>query len=119
VKYKTEKVKFVKSAFLTLFCMVSMVSILLTMQKKYTSENDPLQAQITMREFQFFESIIEKIILNLRAVLENQMSFGQAAATYQVPKTTLYRVSQKKKTSPELPYLSDDFNYLYTKLNGC
>jgi hypothetical protein len=24
------------------------------------SENDPLQAQITMREFQFFESIIEK-----------------------------------------------------------
>jgi hypothetical protein len=49
-------------AFHTLFCMVSMVSILLTMQKKYTSENDPLQAQITMREFQFFESIIEKII---------------------------------------------------------
>jgi hypothetical protein len=46
-------------AFHTLFCMVSMVSILLTMQKKkYTSENDPLQAQITMREFQFFESII-------------------------------------------------------------
>jgi hypothetical protein len=45
--------------------MVSMVSILLTMQKKYTSENDPLQAQITMREFQFFESIIEKIIFNL------------------------------------------------------
>jgi hypothetical protein len=44
-------------AFHTLFCMVS---ILLTMQKKYTSENDPLQAQITMREFQFFESIIEK-----------------------------------------------------------
>jgi hypothetical protein len=48
-------------AFHTLFCMVSMVSILLTMQKKYTSQNDPLQAQITMREFQFFESIIEKI----------------------------------------------------------
>jgi hypothetical protein len=24
------------------------------------SENDPLQAQITMREFQFFGSIIEK-----------------------------------------------------------
>jgi hypothetical protein len=48
-------------AFHTLFCMVSMVSILLTMQKKYTSENDPLQAQITMREFQFFESIIEKV----------------------------------------------------------
>jgi hypothetical protein len=47
-------------AFHTLFCMVSMVSILQTMQKKYTSENDPLQAQITMREFQFFESIIEK-----------------------------------------------------------
>jgi hypothetical protein len=50
-------------AFHTLFCMVSMVSILLTMQKKYTSENDPLQAQITMREFQFFESIIEKKLL--------------------------------------------------------
>jgi hypothetical protein len=50
-------------AFHTLFCMVSMVSILLTMQKKYTSENDPLQAQITMREFQFFESIIENSIL--------------------------------------------------------
>jgi hypothetical protein len=49
-------------AFHTLFCMVSMVSILLTMQKKYTAENDPLQAQITMREFQFFESIIEKYI---------------------------------------------------------
>jgi hypothetical protein len=49
-------------AFHTLFCMVSMVSILLTMQKKYTSENDPLQAQITMPEFQFFESIIEKNI---------------------------------------------------------
>jgi hypothetical protein len=47
-------------AFHTLFRMVSMVSILLTMQKKYTLENDPLQAQITMREFQFFESIIEK-----------------------------------------------------------
>jgi hypothetical protein len=42
-------------AFHTLFCMVSMVSILLAMQKKYTSENDPLQAQITMHEFQFFE----------------------------------------------------------------
>jgi hypothetical protein len=52
-------------AFHTLFCMVSMVSILLTMQKKkYTSENDPLQAQITMREFQFFESIIEKVFLD-------------------------------------------------------
>jgi hypothetical protein len=25
----------------------------------------------------------------------------------------------KKKTSLELPYLSEDFNYLYTKLNGC
>jgi hypothetical protein len=49
-------------AFHTLFCTVSIVSILLTMQKKYTSENDPLQAQITMREFQFFESIIEKYI---------------------------------------------------------
>jgi hypothetical protein len=51
-------------AFHTLFCMVSMVSILLTMQKKKSSsENDPLQAQITMREFQCFESIIEKNIL--------------------------------------------------------
>jgi hypothetical protein len=50
-------------AFHTLFCMVSMVSILLTMlKKKYTSENDPLQGQKTMREFQFFESIIEKNI---------------------------------------------------------
>jgi hypothetical protein len=49
-----------ETAFHTLFCMVSMVSILLTMQKKCTLENDPLQAQITMREFQFFESIIEK-----------------------------------------------------------
>jgi hypothetical protein len=73
VKYKTEKVKFVKSAFHTLFCMVSMVSILLTMQKKYTSENDPLQAQITMREFQFFESIIEK---SHYFVAANQTSIG-------------------------------------------
>jgi hypothetical protein len=56
-------------AFHTLFCMVSMVSILLTMQKKYTSENDPLQAQITMREFQFFESIIEKNYFLNRAFL--------------------------------------------------
>jgi hypothetical protein len=53
-------------AFHTLFCMVSTVSILLTMQKKYTSENDPLEAQITMREFQFFESIIEKILFIFR-----------------------------------------------------
>jgi hypothetical protein len=30
-------------------------------KKKYTSENDPLQAQISMREFRFFESIIKKI----------------------------------------------------------
>jgi hypothetical protein len=53
--------------------MVSMVSILLTMQKKYTSENDPLQAQITMREFQFFESIIEKcyFMLNFNNLLKN------------------------------------------------
>jgi hypothetical protein len=29
-------------------------------KKKYTSENDP---QITMREFQFYESIIEKKLL--------------------------------------------------------
>jgi hypothetical protein len=57
-------------AFHTLFCMVSMVSILLTMQKKYTSENDPLQAQITMREFQFFESIIEKINFILHSPAE-------------------------------------------------
>jgi hypothetical protein len=56
-------------AFHTLFCMVSMISILLTMQKKYTSENDPLQAQITMREFQFFESIIEKQIFELSRLL--------------------------------------------------
>jgi hypothetical protein len=49
-------------AFHTLFCMVSIVSILLTMQKKNTSQNDPFHAQITMREFQLFESIIEKII---------------------------------------------------------
>jgi hypothetical protein len=27
----------------------------------------------------------------------------------------LYRVFLKKKTSPYLPYLSDDFNYLCTK----
>jgi hypothetical protein len=54
-----------------LFCMVSMVSILLTMQKKYTSENDPLQAQITMREFQFFESVIEKNDLRLCVELIN------------------------------------------------
>jgi hypothetical protein len=32
-------------------------------KKKYTLENDPLQAQITMREFQFFESIIKKTIM--------------------------------------------------------
>jgi hypothetical protein len=57
---KTRNSRMREIAFHTLFCMVSMVSILLTMQKKYTSENDPLQAQITMREFQFFESIIEK-----------------------------------------------------------
>jgi hypothetical protein len=25
----------------------------------------------------------------------------------------------QKKTSPFLPYLSEDFNYLYTKLNSC
>jgi hypothetical protein len=55
-------------AFHTLFCMVSMVSILLTMQKKYTSENDPLQAQITMREFQFFESIIENSYFYIKCV---------------------------------------------------
>jgi hypothetical protein len=45
-------------AFHTLFCMVSMVSILLTMlKKKYTSENDPLQGQKTMREFQFLKEL--------------------------------------------------------------
>jgi hypothetical protein len=49
--------------------MVSMVSILLTMQKKYTLENDPVQAQITMREFQFFESIIEKFFFNTIIVI--------------------------------------------------
>jgi hypothetical protein len=58
-------------AFHTLFCMVSMVSILLTMQKKYTSENDPLQAQITMREFKFFESIIEKSYFGLEIGRKN------------------------------------------------
>jgi hypothetical protein len=46
-------------AFHTLFCMVSVVSILLTMQKKIHVKNDPLHARITVREFQFFESIIE------------------------------------------------------------
>jgi hypothetical protein len=65
-------------AFHTLFCMVSMVSILLTMQKKYTSENDPLQAQITMREFQFFESIIEKIVyVLLRYLFSLMVEFSQ------------------------------------------
>jgi hypothetical protein len=64
-------------AFHTMFCMVSMVSILLTMQKKYTSENDPLQAQITMREFQFFESIIEKIFLGSR---NNSTSSGRQSS---------------------------------------
>jgi hypothetical protein len=48
-------------AFHTLFCMVSNGFDLTNNAKKYTSENDPLQAQITMREFQFFESIIEKV----------------------------------------------------------
>jgi hypothetical protein len=61
-------------AFHTLFCMVSMVSILLTMQKKYTSENDPLQAQITMRESQFFESIIEKNFFLLKIDFLNFMA---------------------------------------------
>jgi hypothetical protein len=56
-------------AFHALFCMVSMVSILLTMQKKYTSKKDPRQARITMREFQFFESIIEKRIFTLKIKL--------------------------------------------------
>jgi transcription termination factor NusB len=70
-------------AFHTLFCMVSMVSILLTMQKKYTSENDPLQVQITMREFQFFESIIEKIYLKNSQNTDN----------------LLYRCPQKKDES--------------------
>jgi hypothetical protein len=60
VKHRNSRVR--EIAFHTLFCMVSMVSILLTMQKKYTLENDPLQAPITMREFQFFESIIEKVM---------------------------------------------------------
>jgi hypothetical protein len=60
-------------AFHTLFCMVSMVSILLTMQKKYTSENDPLQAPITMREFQFFESIIETIFFMIFFIKMNNI----------------------------------------------
>jgi hypothetical protein len=29
------------------------------------------------------------------------------------------RCLRKKKTSPQLPHLSEDPNYLYTKLNGC
>jgi hypothetical protein len=60
VKHRNSRVR--EIAFHTLFCMVSMVSILLTMQKKYTGKKDPLHARITMREFQFFESIIEKNI---------------------------------------------------------
>jgi hypothetical protein len=63
-------------AFHTLFCMVSMVSILLTMQKKYTSENDPLQAQITMREFQFFESIIKNSYFCIKCVWTCFHEFG-------------------------------------------
>jgi TRAP-type mannitol/chloroaromatic compound transport system permease small subunit len=59
VKHRNSRVR--EIAFHTLFCMVSMVSILLTMQKKIHVKNDPLHARITMREFQFFESIIEKI----------------------------------------------------------
>jgi hypothetical protein len=43
-------------------------------KKKYTLENDPLQAQITMREFQFFESIIEKIDLFL--ICQNEYIFS-------------------------------------------
>jgi hypothetical protein len=74
-------------AFHTLFCMVSMVSILLTMQKKYTSENDPLQAQITMREFQFFESIIEKKKLNMRYT--EQLSKNEQKQIHQVPPVIL------------------------------
>jgi hypothetical protein len=53
-------------AFHTLFCMVSTVLFLLTMQKKYTSENDLLQAQ--MREFQFFESNIENSCFYIKCV---------------------------------------------------
>jgi hypothetical protein len=45
---KNRNIRMREIAFHTLFCMVSMVSILLTMQKKYTSENHPLQAQITI-----------------------------------------------------------------------
>jgi hypothetical protein len=59
-------------AFHTLFCMVSMVPILLTMQKQYTSENDPLQAQITIREFQFFESII--VVIKSIIVQSNKLA---------------------------------------------
>jgi hypothetical protein len=70
-------------AFHTLFCMVSMVSIL-QCKKKYTSENDPLQAQITMREFQFFESIIEK------------HSFFQSYACFD-SKAVIIRTTIKKK----------------------
>jgi hypothetical protein len=36
-----------------------LIPLCLYLVQKY-EKNDPLQAQITMREFQFFESIIEK-----------------------------------------------------------
>jgi hypothetical protein len=42
--------------------MVSMVSILLTMQKKIHVRKWPTSGTDTMREYQFFESIIEKHI---------------------------------------------------------
>jgi hypothetical protein len=60
VKNRNRRVR--EIAFHTLFCMVSMVSILLTMQKKIHVKNYPLHARITMPEFQFFESIIEIVV---------------------------------------------------------
>jgi hypothetical protein len=60
VKHRNSRVR--EIAFHTLFCMVSMVSILLTMQKEIHVR---IQAPITMREFQFFESIIEKIFFSI------------------------------------------------------
>jgi transcription termination factor NusB len=59
-------------AFHTLFCMVSMVSILLTMQKKYTSGNDPLQAHDKKLMF----SSINFIQTELQAIEQNKENYG-------------------------------------------
>jgi hypothetical protein len=58
VKYRNSRVR--EIAFHTLLYGFYGFDLTNNAKKKYTSENDPLQAQITMREFQFFESIIEK-----------------------------------------------------------